>query len=199
MKTLTKYKRVLLEALIYFSSSVKYPTKMMMYKMLAQFDYRHYKETGLPATSLEYETWERGDVPTEFHKEISIGDDVVLPDFMRGSLNVSKETFENEDGKICKEFGFHPAKGRKPNLKVFTPRQQKILKEVVDIYQNVPAWMASKASHEPNTPWKRTMNTEGLNKPIDLIKYADLDKSIDLELTKDKLIEMRALISNYGE
>lgn len=199
MRTLLKYKKLLLEALVYFSGSVKNPTKMMMYKMLAQLDYRHYKETGLPVTSLEYETWIFGDVPAEFHKEITRGDDVILPDFMNESLKVSKETFEMANGKMGKEFTFRPAKGRVPNLKIFSPRQQKILKEVVDIYRDAPATMASKASHERNTPWFRTKESEGMNKKIDLTKYADLDNSINLELAKEKIREMKALIFNYGE
>jgi hypothetical protein len=199
MKTLPKYKKRLLEALVYFSGSVQHPTKIVMYKMLAQLDYRHYNQTGLPVTDLEYESWDMGDVPAEFHREITQGNDVILPEFMNEALAVSKVQYEKEDGKIVTEFGFRPRKGRKPNLKVFSRRQQDILQEVVDIYLNVPAWMASKASHEPNTPWKRTVIAEGMNRKIDLIKYADLDKSINLEVAKEKLEEMKALIQNYGE
>lgn len=172
---------------------------MMMYKMLAKFDYLHYEETGLPATSLEYESWEKGDVPAEFHREITKGEDVILPEYMQDSLSVSKEIFTLPDGKRGVEFGFHPKRGRTPNLKVFTPRQQRILKKVIDMFKEAPAWMASEASHEPNTPWSRTVKAEGRNKKIDLIKYADLDKSINLELAKEKIEEMKALVANYGE
>jgi hypothetical protein len=199
MKTLPKYRNRLLEAIVYFSGSVKHPTKMVMYKMLAMLDYRHYRDTGLPVTDLEYETWQMGDVPAAFHREITRGNDIILPDFLAEAINVSKEEFELMDGKRTVEFGFRPKRGRKFNPKVFTPRQRKILDEVVDIFKEVPAWLASQASHEPNTPWSRAVKAEGYNKRIDYAKYADLDKSIDIEIAKEKLKEMRAHIDNYGQ
>ena len=197
MKTLPKYKKILLEALIYFSSSVQHPTKVMLYKMLAQFDYRHYKATGMPATGLEYETWEMGDVPAEFHKEITRGNDVVLPDFMKDALYVTKEIFEKVDGTQGKEFTFKSR--RKPNFDVFTPRQITILNEVIDIFKECPAWMASVASHERNTPWYRTKISKGMNEKIDLIESADLLETINLDVAREKIQEMRALIHNYGD
>jgi hypothetical protein len=198
VRTLPKYQKRLKEALVYFSGSVEHPTKIVMYKMLATLDYRHYAKTGLPVTSLEYETWDMGDVPAEFHREITKGRDTVLPDYLKDSLNISKVSFELENGEEGVEFGFSPKRGRVFNPMVFTPRQLKILSDVVDIFKEVPAWMASQASHERGTPWYRAMKADGKGKPIDLAKYADLDNSVNFELAKEKLREMRAFVDNYG-
>jgi uncharacterized phage-associated protein len=196
MKTLPKYRNRLLEALIYFSGNVKHPTKMMMYKMLAELDFRHFTKAGIPVTDLEYETWEMGPVPAKLHREITIEDDVVLPPEFKDSLVVSKDIFEGKNGKPMKEFAFHPK--RKPNLKTFSQVQRDILQEVIDIYKEVPAWMASEASHERNTPWYRAKIALGFYKIINYIDFVDLKAKFDKETAREKISEMKAYIDNYG-
>ena len=161
----------LLEALVYFSKNLKYPTKMMLYKVLAALDFEHFKEVGLPVTNLEYKAWLKGPVPFEFDKEISDrkNDCVIIPEDFSASIKYIKEEWETDSGEKRKSFKFFAK--RKPKLEVFTPRQKEILERILFIYKNESPTTASKASHEKGTPWYKTVQKYG--KEGELINYFD--------------------------
>ncbi|HTR80260.1 MAG TPA: Panacea domain-containing protein [Bacteroidota bacterium] len=166
MESQNKYRKKLLEAMVYFASALKNPTKMMMYKVLAEFDFRHIEQTGLPVTNLEYEAWEMGPVPRELHNEITKGKELVLPDDFQKSLYADKEEFiDKVTGETKSKFIFHNK--RKADLSVFSPRQVKILEQIAEIYKYTTATNASKASHEYDKPWARTVKKKGEGAIID--------------------------------
>ena len=188
----------LLEALIYFSKYLKYPTKMMLYKVLAELDFRHFKETGIPVTNLEYSAWKFGPVPKKLDEELSDRkkDKVTIPPDFSDSLICIKEEWETDTGEKRKTFKFKAK--RKPNLDVFSPRQKEILNNVLTIYKNVKPTTASKASHEKDTPWHITVKKTG--KEGELINYFDLlnNKSkISKEEAVDMVREISAFQNNY--
>ena len=193
-----KYRRKLLEAMVFFSSrqGVKNPSKMMMYKLLAELDFRHFQQTGLPVTNLEYRAYKWGPLPEKLHQEITKDDSLVLPaDFAEG-LKVEKTEFTGDDGKVYE--GFKYIARRKPNLKVFSPRQVRLLEEVATIYKTATATEASKASHEPNKPWTITVKKRGEKALIDMLETIKLEEPLTKEIAKDRLKEREALIYNYG-
>jgi uncharacterized phage-associated protein len=184
----------LLEALLYFSKNLKYPTKMMIFKVLAELDFRHFKETGLPVTNLEYSAWKFGPVPEVLNKEFTDkkNDEIIIPADFSNSLTCVKEDWETKKGEPRKTFKFKAK--RKPNLEVFTPRQQKILEDVLIIYKTASPSTASKASHEKNTPWYITVKKKG--KEGELIDYFDLLDS-NSKITKEEAIEMVREVSAF--
>jgi uncharacterized phage-associated protein len=153
------YRQKTIEAMVFFAKSVKHPTKTMMYKLLAELDFRHFEQTGLPVTNLEYQAWKKGPVPKKLHHEITDRDDVCLPEDFAEALTCEKSEDVAVDGKKIRIFTFIGK--RPPNLKLFSPRQQEILKQVADIYKNASATLASKASHEPDKPWSRAVKRMG--------------------------------------
>jgi len=190
----------LIEALVFFGQTVKYPSKMMIYKLLAEVDFRHFKATGVPVTHLQYEAWKRGPVPSELHREISAPkEDIVLPVDMASALSIEKvDCGTADDGSKKIMFLFHPK--RKANLKVFSPRQQEILRQVVEIYKTATPTEASRASHEPGTPWAETVGRH--RREGDIIDYLDfIEKStpVSKEEAREMIDELRAFDKNYGE
>jgi len=161
MKTQTKYRRKILEAILFFSSSngVNNPSKMMMYKLLAEMDFRHFQETGLFVTDLKYKAYPFGPVPESLQNEITDGKNLVLPEDFKGALTVQDTEFEDEKGK--KYSGFKYISKRRPNLKIFSPREQRIMGQVAEIYKYSSATEASIASHEPGKPWTKTVKLHG--------------------------------------
>jgi len=184
----------LLEALIFFSKKLRHPTKMMLFKVLAELDFRHFKETGIPVTNLVYAAWKYGPVPEDLNREITDrkNDDVKIPSDFSDSLKCIKEEWETEKGEKRKTFKFSAK--RKPNLEVFTPRQKEILNIVLTIYKTERPSVASKASHEKGTPWYITVKKCG--KEGEMMNYLDFldDKS---KISKEEALEMVKEISAF--
>ena len=181
----------LLEAIVFFSREVKNPTKMMMYKLLAELDFRHFEEKGYPVTDLEYTAWKMGPVPADLDKELSHNKDVILPRDFVDSLSCEKYEFEKKDG--TKAHGFRFRAKRKPDLSVFSLREQRILREVADIYKTATATEASIASHEKDKPWIKT--PEG--QLIDLVETIKLKAAITKEEAREIMRERAGFHRTY--
>jgi uncharacterized phage-associated protein len=191
-------RQYLLEALVFFSQKKKLrsPSKMMIYKVIAEFDFRHFQETGFTVTDQKYEAFQWGPVPQPFHNEITLKNTIKLPDDFRDSLSIVDTDFENEFGENYRGFKFIAK--RKPNLKIFSPRQTRILEEIAEIYKFATATEASKASHEPGKPWTITVKNKGEHSIINLFDTIKLNEPLTIDIVKEKLKEKVALNYNYG-
>ena len=136
------YRDKLIEAIVFFANKLRHPSKMMIYKVLAELDFRHYQETGIPVTGLIYEALKKGPVPKKLHREITQQKDTVLPDDIANAISLDKEEWTKDNGERGVTINFKPR--RKPNLTLFTPRQQRILGEVADIYRDASATDSSR-------------------------------------------------------
>jgi len=167
-----------------------------MWKVLAELDFRHFNETGAPVTFVRYKTNEEGPVPRAFHDEITVKEDVVLPDDMRDALRTSKEEYEVDNEKKPRfQITFHAL--RQPDLSIFTPRQQRIMKEVAEIYRPVSAKTASRASHGQGMPWTLTMNRKGIGEYIEYLDLVNEKSKFTKEEAAEKMREMLAFQHNY--
>lgn len=193
-----KYRQKLLEAIVFFSQKgkIRNPSKMMIFKLLAEIDFRHFEETGLPITNLKHNAYPKGPVADSFFNEITEGKDIVLPKDFEDSVSITKTQFEDENGKLHEGFKFIAK--RKPNLDIFSPRQIKIMDDVAFIYKIATATEASKASHEPGKPWTKTVESKGKGAIIDYIEVIPVKKPLTIEIAKEMMRERDALIYNYG-
>jgi len=185
----------IIEAIVYFSKNLKNPSKMMIYKVLAELDYRHFQQTGMPVTYLKFFAWEKGPVPQAFDREITDRENktIDVPDDFKASLYIDEIIWTNNKGKTL----LWKAK-KKPNLDIFTPRQKRLLEEVAFIYKNTTATDASKASHEKDTPWKKTNDLFGEEGHlIDFFKILPKGIKIDDEEIKEKTEEILAFMHNF--
>lgn len=196
IQAVNPYRRKLIEAMVYFAKHVKNPTKTMMYKLLAELDFRHFEQTGLPVTNLAYEAWKRGPVPKSLDTEITVDNDVELPADLAEALDCEKGEWDTKDGEKKPRFVFHSK--RAPNLKVFSPRQQKILKEVAEIYQYSTASQASQASHEREMPWAKTVKEKGEGAVIDYLDQLTTKSPVSKEEAREMMEEILAFQKTYN-
>jgi hypothetical protein len=182
--------------MVFFARELKYPAKTTMWKVLGELDFRHFQETGAPVTFVHYKAYPNGPVPHDLHVEITRDLDVVIPDDMRDSLRTTKEVYAvDEDRKPRFTITFHAL--RSPDLSIFTPRQQRIMKEVADIYKTTSAKDASRASHEPGKPWTVTVARKGEGEFIDYLDLIDKKSKITRGEAAEKMKEMLAFQHNH--
>ena len=181
----------LVHALAYFAAKVKNPFKVKMFKLLFLFDFTHFKETGLPATDSSYYAWDRGPVPKDLFEELEEGR---VPDDLNGLISIV--TQQREDGFVS--YRFAPRAKSKPDLSVFTPRQIRIMDELIEIYRDATGAEMSEISHLPKSPWDRTRKEKGDYAEIDYMLAIDESALISEEEAKETLEEHREFMRNLA-
>lgn len=167
MKLTNTYRQKLLHAIIYFTKNVRKPSKLKIFKLLYFLDFEHFRLTGKNVTGLEYYAMELGPVPMDLFGQIS--DNKVPEDFRK---YVSILEFNKQSGN--KKGGLFKIKESvKVDFDVFSPREQQIMKQLIEVYRDVDASMISEISHIKNQPWDKTIRTLGTGKKIDYILALD--------------------------
>ncbi|MCW7467790.1 Panacea domain-containing protein [Leptospira levettii] len=124
-----------------------------IFKLLYFFDFDHFKKTGRPVTNLKYYAWDYGPVPRDLYFAIKNNNDN-LDDFHSSMKFISQSTSKTEESIV-----FKPIK--KANLKIFTPREKRIMDELIEIYKNETPSTMSEASHYRKGPWDITRKNKG--------------------------------------
>ena len=185
------YRRKLLNAILYFVKERTKPTTItVVAKLLYYLDSEHFKQTGMPAIGLRYYAYPKGPLPLDLWKEFA-GDKA--PEDFRISLRVNETKDEIEPMK--RTLAFHAI--AKPDLDVFTPREQSILTNAMEIYRDTPANLMIEASHERGTPWEKTVRTKGVKAEIDYMLGLGKDSPITKEEAKEALDEYFAVMNNF--
>lgn len=163
----------LINAIIYFLDKTKFCGKTKLYKLLYYLDFMHFRETGRSVTGLDYYAWKFGPAPKELADEISSPkDDFKKSIFIQG--NASDFTVMKPKKKFDDTF--------------FTKRELKILDNVAYIFKDAKADDMIEASHLPNHPWDKTIQSKGERATIDYILAIDnTDKSLSLDEIKERL------------
>jgi len=163
-----------------------------MLKLLYFLDFTHCKQTGYPSIGLEYYAWERGPVPKNFWMEVKDG---IIPDDFEGKFAIFIDIDPEDPLENRKELLFKAI--AKPDLTVFSPREIKTLKHLVDVYRDTPAYLMTEVTHLHNQPWDTTKKTKGLNNPIDYLLCIDEEAEISLDEAKETLREHFAVVHNF--
>jgi len=183
---MNQYRRKLLNAILFFSKrKVKHLNTTKLSKLLFFLDFTHVKQTGYPAIGLQYYAFDQGPVPKDFWLEIKDGN---VPEDFKNHLAII--VHRDNSNKEYKELDFRAKIDA--NMKVFTPREQKILDTLAFIYMETNAKQMSEISHLKNQPWDLTYNTKGKNT---LINY---ELAIDSEVMHDPE-EIKQLIKDHFE
>ncbi len=182
--------------MVFFARELRYPVKTTMWKVLGELDFGHFLETGVPVTFVRYKAYPHGPVPHDLHEEITQGQDVILPEDMRDALRATKEEYEVDDeSKPRFSITFHAL--RSPDLSIFTPRQQRLMGEVAEIYKYTTAKDAERASHEPGKPWTVTVKRKGQGAFIDYLDLITEKSKISKKEAAEKMEEMLAFQHNH--
>lgn len=191
MKLTNTYRKKLLNAVIYLAKKVKNPSKVKIFKLLYFADFEHFKETGRSITNLDYYAYDFGPVPLDFYEEIK---DNNVPDDFKKLLTLVPFHSE-ESGK--KGAMFKNKEKVKPDLTVFSPRQQRILEKYADMFRDIDAKLISDISHFQNHPWDKTIKEKGMFAKIDYTLALDKDAKVSLDDAMEAVKERREMLKTF--
>ena len=183
-------RRKLLNAVLFFAKNTRNLNTTKLCKLLFFLDFTHFRQTGYPVIGLHYHAFDRGPVPRNFWLEIKDGK---APDDFRESLSIQ---VNNNTDQEYKELCF--AAKALPDMRVFSPREQKLIENLAEIYKNATARELSEISHLKNTPWDRTYHTSGPNSPIDYHLALDAEAPCNYQQADEKLREFFAVSMNFS-
>lgn len=180
----------LISAIAYFAKKVKFARKVKIFKLLFLLDFKHFEETGLPVTDSEYFTWDFGPVPKELFEEI---ENSKIPEDLARVVRITPN--QMEDGK--KSYEFKVIKGAKIDLSVFSPRQLRIINDLIFVYQDVPGTDMSEISHLPNSPWEVTKRTKGMYEHIDYSLAISSNSPLSVDAARQVYQDHKEFVNNF--
>ncbi|MBN1573017.1 MAG: SocA family protein [Deltaproteobacteria bacterium] len=179
MEIIDKRKEKRINAFLYFcrhtNERVLFQTKM--YKLLFFLDFMNFKEVGKPVTDLEYYAWDKGPVPKKLYNEINKG--TAPKEILLSIIPIKDDETGERIGIKCKT-------NIKPNLKVFSRRELKLLEDLAYIFKDAKSEEIVEITHLKNEPWNKTKRTLGMYKLIDYTLALDNDAKIDRETALEK-------------
>jgi uncharacterized phage-associated protein len=183
------YRKKLLHAVLYFAVNVKNPSKVKIFKLLYFLDFEHFRQTGKSVTNLDYYAYDFGPVPRDFYQEV--GDNEVPEDFAEFMTILPFES--DESGK---KGGIFKAKA-KPNLTVFSPREQEILEKLSFTFKDIDAKQISDISHFKNHPWDKTIKQKGKLAKIDYSLALDTEAKVSPDEAREVTDERQEMLKNF--
>lgn len=141
----------LFHAIIFFVENTRACHKLKLFKLLYHFDFEIYRQTGRGAIELSYHAWPMGPVPTELHEEF----ERPRAD-MKQVVAIYRDAPDDPDGdnrlRISPRVPFDEDQ--------FTPREMRVLRQLVDIYKDATAAMMTSASHVRGGPWDQVFKKQ---------------------------------------
>lgn len=122
----------------YYNTTGKYIVQILMYKILALFDFQCLKETGEPCTELLYKAHKRGPVPQQLYVNWK---DTELVEKRSAKVNDhSAKIF------VCK---------KEPNMDYFSEYEKELLDSIINraVNEHWNAKVASQVSHDEIRAW----------------------------------------------
>ena len=177
----------IINSLLFFAQQVKYPTRVKLLKLLYYLDERSVMERGLPVTDLDYYVWDHGPVAREVWDEMEAG----LANDLGEALEQSRLEY---DGKIQYEY---KAK-KKPDLEDFSPREQRILAELVEVWKDISPSVMSEATHENGRPWRKAKKEKGMYSQLDIAKAVGANSPVLEEKVREDIADRREMIRNLS-
>ncbi len=182
-------RRKLLNAVLFFSKNTNRLNTTKLSKLLFFLDFTHFKQVGFPVIGLRYHAFEEGPVPKDFWIEIKDG---VVPADFRNALDIQ---LISDTEMEYKELRFIPKTD--PDMRVFSPRERKIIETLAELYKNATARQLSEITHLKNTPWDRTYKSSRPNRPIDYHLALDDESTCDTQKANEQLNEYFAVQKNF--
>jgi uncharacterized phage-associated protein len=183
------YRKKLLHAVLYFATKVKNPSKVKIFKLLYFLDFEHFRQTGRSVTNLDYFAYDFGPVPKDFYQEV--GENEVPKDF--ADFMTILPFASEESGK---KGGIFKPKA-KPNLAVFSPREQEILERLSFVFKDVDAKEISDISHFKNHPWDKTIKQKGKLAKIDYALALDSEAQVSVDEALEATNERQEMLNNF--
>ncbi|OFY46223.1 MAG: hypothetical protein A2Z69_00480 [Bacteroidetes bacterium RBG_13_44_24] len=188
------YRKKLLNAVLVFCKNTKRCNTTKLLKLLAFFDFNHFKETGYPSIGLEYYAWKHGPVAKEFYEEIKNGN---VPSDFSNVIAAIPQDWGAEYPEIP-EYIYKAKRNASVDTSIFTPREMKILKWLCDVYLDATASQMSEVSHLHNSPWDTTVKTKGYYQSIDFLLCIDDESPLKIDEAREKHQEHIEMLQNFN-
>ncbi len=118
----------LINAVLFFVKNTEMCGRTKLVKLLNDFEFEHFRQTGNPPIGLTYYAWDFGPLPKDFWVELT---EESFASDLDSLISVQKVTYPN--GKPG--YRFQLREGTEINESVFSPREVRILKQLANTYR----------------------------------------------------------------
>lgn len=148
----------LINAIVFFATEIQNFGKIKLLKLVFEMDKRHIIEVGRPIFNLNYQAWDMGPVSQKLYNSINRND---LPLNWKDYIELDNTNSSDSNNQVY----IKPLKSA--NLEVFTPRQIKILSNLIEEFKFLNANDYVNATHKDGEPWSKAF-ARGKNSEITL-------------------------------
>lgn len=147
----------LINAIVFFAQNTKFCGKIKLFKMLYLLDFEHFRQTGKSVTGGDYQAWKFGPVPIDLMEEWE-----ELSDDLAGVVDIVPEQvldYTRQNVVVKNGVGFDDEE--------FTPRQLRIMRDLVTRYKDTFSPKMIDVTHEQNGAWDKVWSDgRGAHRPI---------------------------------
>jgi len=179
------YRKKLLNAILFFARNTRYPYKIKMAKLLYYLDFTHFKQVGYPSIGLKYQAFKNGPLPFSLWGEITDG---IVPKDFRDHLDLIRADFNPAAVEFIAK--------KDPDLSVFTPRERRIISDIVKKYRDKKAEEMIEISHKER-PWEITFRNKGEKAFIDYILAIEDDSTLTKDEATESLKSFYEVLNNF--
>jgi uncharacterized phage-associated protein len=187
MATTSPYAREkLVHAIVFFTKNTEGCKKLKLFKLLFLFDFQIFRETGKPATGLDYFAWPMGPVPNALFDELASprADMKDALTFKVANASEPDPDFKDRGLTITPRVAFDES--------FFTPRELTALNRLAEIYRDASAKDMTDVTHLPNAPWRRVFEVEKRRQGLIPYTFALDSKEGSITLEQAELIAEEA-------
>jgi uncharacterized phage-associated protein len=139
----------LINAMVFFAKNTQSCGKIKLFKLLYLLDFRHFAETGLSVTGLEYRAWNKGPVPRALYEEWENPDSEI-----RRAIQIKKKAiwnFTRQEVSAIAEFSDEH----------FTKRELRLMASLAEEFRNHTANPMVDATHVADGAWAKVWEQPG--------------------------------------
>lgn len=174
----TAARKRLINAIVYFAKNTKYCGKIKLFKLLYLLDFEHFRQTGKPAIGLDYQAWTFGPVPVSLMDEW----EDFGPDLARAIRVEEQQVFDHSRQQVVVN------EGMEFDADDFTPRQLRIMQDLVSAYRGEYSPKLIDETHTENGAWDSVwQGGKGAYHPIPYhlaVKESDPNRDALLEIAE---------------
>lgn len=181
------HRRRLINAVLFFAKNMNYCGKIKLFKLLYLLDFEHFRQTGRSVTGYDYQAWKFGPVPVDLMEEW----EQLEPDLAQIVRIVPEPVVD------FVRYNVKPNDGAEFDDSEFTPRQLRIMNELVEKYRDTLSATMIDVTHAQNGAWDKVwQDGNGARQPIPYaLGIADEapEKSILLEIATERAMHDASL------
>ncbi len=186
------HRQRLINAVLFFAQNARYCGKIKLFKLLYLLDFEHFRQTGKSVTGYGYQAWKFGPVPVDLMEEW----EQLEPDLAQVVHIVPEQVVD------FTRYNVKANDGAEFDDSEFTPRQLRIMNELVDKYRDTLSATMIDVTHAQNGAWDKVwQDGKGAHQPIPYaLGIADdaPEKPILLEVAREQAMHEASLAAEHS-